>query len=225
MKIGTDAVLLATLTELADAHSLLDIGCGCGVAAFCLAQKMQSLGDTAIVYGVDPDEASILEACENAANYGLLPESCFHFENTTVQSFSQRVGVPKFDLIVSNPPFFNKDFKPSREDRLKSRHRDGQLPFEELVESVVRLLAPGGRFAIILPPVESDEFREVAADRLYCHKTFPVRPTANKPIYRHVREYALKPAEEAVMPLFDIRDAENKYTPEYLELMRDYLLL
>jgi len=183
------------------------------------------LGNKAIVYGIDPDEASIFEARENAASFGLLPESCFHFEHTPIQTFSQRDDVPKFDLIVSNPPFFNKDLKPSREDRLKSRHRDGQLPFEELVESVVKLLAPCGRFAVILPPVESDEFRAVAEGRLYCHKTTSVRPTANKPVYRHVREYGLNPTEETMMPLLDIRDADNEYTPEYLELMRDYLFV
>ncbi|MBO4489720.1 MAG: methyltransferase domain-containing protein [Bacteroidales bacterium] len=225
MKIGTDAVLLATLTDTAGVRSLLDIGCGCGVVAFCLAQKMQDVGSQASVWGVDPDERSILEARENAEAFPLLPTSSFHFEQTAVQALAIQEGTPRFDLIVSNPPFYNRDLKPTREDRLKSRHRDGQLSFEALADSVMRLLEPGGRFAVILPPVESEEFREVAADRLFCLKTVSVRPTANKPVYRHVREYGLSPDKAEQKSTLTIRDDTLQYTDLYLSLMKDYLLL
>lgn len=225
MKIGTDAVLLATLTDIGQAQSLLDIGTGCGVVAFCMAQRMQAWGDQARICGVDPDEPSILEARANAATFRLLPESCFHFEHTTIQNFVLPADMPKFDLVVSNPPFYNQDLKPSREDRLKSRHRDGQLPFEALVDSVVRLLARDGKFSIILPPVESDEFRDVAAGKLYCHKTITVRPTARKPVYRHVREYSLSPVRMEEPSLLTIRDENGHYTSDYLALTRDFLRL
>ena len=225
MKIGTDAVLLATLTDIGQARSLLDIGTGCGVVAFCMAQRMQAWGEQARIYGVDPDESSVLEARANAAAFRLLPESCFHFEYITIQAFAQRDEMPRFDLIVSNPPFYNQDLKPSREDRLKSRHRDGQLPFEALVDSVVRLLASDGKFSIILPPVESDEFRDVAAGKLYCHKTIAVRPTARKPVYRHVREYSLSPDRMEEPSLLIIRDEKGHYTSDYLTLTRDFLRL
>ena len=62
MKIGTDAVLLAALTDGKDAHNILDIGCGCGVIAFCMAQKAPS---DAEIWGIDPDENSIKEATQN----------------------------------------------------------------------------------------------------------------------------------------------------------------
>ncbi|MBO7647013.1 MAG: methyltransferase [Bacteroidales bacterium] len=225
MKIGTDAVLLATLTDIGQARSLLDIGTGCGVVAFCMAQRMQAWGDQARICGVDPDEPSILEARANAATFRLLPESCFHFEHTSIQNFVLPADMPKFDLVVSNPPFYNPDLKPSRENRLKSRHRDGQLPFEALVDSVVRLLARDGKFSIILPPVESDEFRDVAAGKLYCHKTITVRPTARKPVYRHVREYSLSPVRMEEPSLLTIRDENGHYTSDYLALTRDFLRL
>lgn len=223
MKIGTDAVLLATLTDTAGARSLLDIGCGCGVVAFCLAQKMQEIGSQACVWGVDPDERSILEARENAETFPLLPNSSFHFEQSTVQALAQQAGTPKFDLIVSNPPFFNQDLKPTREDRLKSRHRDGQLSFEALADSVMRLLAPEGRFAVILPPVESDEFKAVAAGRLFCTKTVAVYPTEAKPVYRHIREYRLSPVEEPITSELTIRDISGQYTGAYRSMTKDFL--
>lgn len=225
MKIGTDAVLLATLTDTTGASSLLDIGCGCGVVAFCLAQKMQELGSQASIWGVDPDERSILEARENAEAFGLLPASCFHFTQTSVQALAQQADAPQFDLIVSNPPFYNQDLKPVREDRLKSRHRDGQLSFEALTDSVIRLLAPDGRFAVILPPVESDEFKAVAEGRLHCAKTVAVRPTANKPVYRLIREFRRQPSSEIILPTLSIRDEKQRYTESYLSLVKDYLLL
>lgn len=225
MKIGTDAVLLATLTDVGQARSLLDIGTGCGVVAFCMAQRMQSWGEQARIYGVDPDEPSVLEARANAAAFRLLPESCFHFEYTTIQAFAQRDEMPRFDLIVSNPPFYNQDLKPSREDRLKSRHRDGQLPFDALVDNVVRLLASDGKFSIILPPAESDEFRDVASGKLYCHKTIAVRPTEKKPVYRIVSEYGLTPTDEVVYPTLVIRHHDLGYTAEYRALTADFLRL
>lgn len=223
MKIGTDAVLLATLTNVGSARTLLDIGCGCGVAAFCLAQQMQPWAQETVVYGVDPDEDSILEAQENAARFGLLPQECFHFLQTPVQDFAQRPGHPLFDLIVSNPPFYHDNLKPERQDRLKSRHGDGQLTFGELADSVARLLAPEGRFALILPPVESDEFKAVAEGRLYCSQTVAVRPTATKPVYRHIREYRLSPIDKPTASELSIRDASGQYTDAYRALTKDFL--
>ncbi len=225
MKIGTDAVLLAALTDVQDARSLLDIGCGCGVVAFCVAQKMVRQGASALVYGVDADADSVAEAQQNAVTYPLLPADSFRFVHGRIQDFAQMDTAPKFDLIVSNPPFFHCDLKPAESSRLKSRHGDGQLSFEELVACVRELLHETGRFTLILPTVEGGEFDAVArAAGLHCSARTFVRPTAKKPIHRVIQEYGWKTSDCKENTL-TIRDEQNCYTDEYLALVKPYLLL
>lgn len=223
LKIGTDALLLASLTDVKRAEIILDIGCGCGVVAFCLAQQSVLKGDTPQIYGVDSDHESIIEADENADNYPLLPRTAFHFIGERIQDFANGPAALGFDLIVSNPPFFQGDLKPQRESSLRSKHADGQLPFEELLQSVLKMLKQDGRFALILPPAESERFDQLAQGRLFCHKRVRVRPVAGKPVHRVVSEYARQegPCKESGLT---IRETPNAYTNEYAALMEPYLL-
>ena len=224
LKIGTDAVLLAALTQVETAKSVLDIGCGCGVIAFCLAQKLAENQIIPNIVGIDVDADSITEARENAARFPLLPASCFHFEQIRMQDFANQDNAHRFDLIVSNPPYFHGDLKPQDKNKLQSKHGDGQLSFQELVDGVDNLLSPDGRFALILPPPEMDEFHQLTFDKWHCLKSVHIHPTATKPIYRIVREYSRSPQPETESR-FSIRNAELQYTPEYLQLVKSYLTI
>lgn len=224
LKIGTDAVLLAALIQALPAQKVLDIGCGCGVIAFCIAQQLSKSQPFPEVFGIDVDEASVREAQENATRFPLLPESCFHFEQISLQGFVNQYDSLKFDLIISNPPFFHNDLKPQDKSKLQSKHGDGQLSFQELIDGVDALLAPQGRFAIILPSIEDVEFQKLTKDRLFCQKAIYIRPTAAKPVYRVIREYTRTPQPELEKHL-SIRDANLQYTNEYLEVVEPYLML
>ena len=224
LKIGTDAVLLAALTQVETAKSVLDIGCGCGVIAFCLAQKLAENQIIPNIVGIDVDADSITEARENAARFPLLPESCFHFEQISLQDFANQDNAHRIDLIVSNPPYFHGDLKPQDKSKLQSKHGDGQLSFSELVDGVDALLSEKGRFALILPPTEMEEFHQLTIGRWHCWKSVYIRPTASKPIFRVVREYGHIYHSEKEHNLI-IRDAELQYTQEYLELVKPYLTI
>lgn len=223
MKIGTDAVLLAALTEAANAQSVLDIGCGCGVIAFCLAQQLAHTQIHPLVCGIDPDEASVLEARQNAAAYPLLPADAFRFVQGRVQDMAAADQPPQFDLIVSNPPFFGNDLKPTDASRLKSKHRDAQLSFEELLDSVLKILNPDGRFALILPPVEAAQFHALTEGLLHCRKRVYIQPTAKKPVHRVVLEYCREDVPFTERHLV-IRNEQNEYTEEYRTITKPYLL-
>ncbi len=224
LKIGTDAVLLAALTQVDSAQTVLDIGCGCGVIAFCLAQKLAEKQVIPNIVGIDVDTDSVAEARENAARFPLLPNSCFQFEQVSLQDFANQGNAHQFDLIVSNPPYFHGDLKPQDKSKLQSKHGDGQLSFQELTDCVDRLLSPNGRFALILPPTEMAEFHQLTINRWHSWKSVYIRPTTSKPIFRVVREYGhvILPNEEHYL---DIRDAELKYTEKYLELVKPYLTI
>ena len=224
LKIGTDAVLLAALTQAETAASVLDIGCGCGVIAFCLAQQLTEQQIVPNVSGIDVDADSIVEARENAERFPLLPLSCFHFEQIRLQDFANQSDSGLFDLIVSNPPYFHNDLKPQSRSKWQSKHGDNQLTFQELVEGVDRLLSPNGRFALILPPAEMAEFHPLTTGRWYCRKQVHIRPTEAKPVFREMREYGRANLSKTVSQ-FSIRDASLQYTSEYLELVRPYLTI
>lgn len=223
LKIGTDALLLATLTEVGNAQSLLDVGCGCGVVAFCLAQKLSEGTKHPLICGIDPDEESITECCENATRFPLLSPDCFHFVPARLQTFAPQQP-QTFDLIVSNPPFFGNDLKPSTSARLKSKHRDGQLSFPDLIEGVLRLLSPDGRFAVILPYTEGEEFHRLAQTKMHCVRRVLVRPTPTKPVHRVVLEYALQPSAPLAEQELTIRNEQNTYTAAYAQLVEPFLL-
>ncbi len=224
LKIGTDAVLLAALTQAGAARTVLDIGCGCGVIAFCMAQKFVENQNVPTIYGIDVDADSIAEASGNDDRFPLLPKSCFHFENISLQAFVNQVDSHCFDLIVSNPPYFHGDLKPQDKSKLQSKHGDGQLSFKELADGVDKLLSPDGRFALILPPTEMEEFHQLTIGKWHCRKSVYIRPTSNKPIFRVVREYCrnIFPEKENYL---DIRDSELHYTQAYLELVKQYLTI
>ena len=224
LKIGTDAVLLAALTQVDSAQTVLDIGCGCGVIAFCLAQKLAEKQVIPNIVGIDVDTDSITEAKENTERFPLLPNSSFQFEQISLQDFANQDNAHQFDLIVSNPPYFHGDLKPQDKSKLHSKHGDGQLSFQELADCVDRLLSPNGRFALILPPTEMEEFHQLTIGRWHCWKSVYIRPTASKPIFRVVLEYGHDYHSEEEHYL-DIRDAKLQYTQKYLELVKPYLTI
>ena len=67
-----------------------------------------------------------------------------------------------YDLIISNPPFFINSFKCDAERRNQARHTDTSLTFNDLIVTVRRLLKPDGRFVLVLPERESQEFVPLA---------------------------------------------------------------
>jgi tRNA1Val (adenine37-N6)-methyltransferase len=124
MKISTDAVLLGTLTEAEHPVKILDIGTGTGVIALMLAQRFPS----SWVDAVEIDQDAAEQAAENfresqyAGRLGIF--------QGRIQDFPEE---EKFDLIVSNPPFFPDHLKSTDSKRNKALHTD-ELSFSELVE-------------------------------------------------------------------------------------------
>lgn len=225
LKIGTDAVLLAALTDSVRVKKVLDIGCGCGVITFCIAQKLTQNDCYPTFYGIDIDKDSILEATDNAHNFKLISYENFLFDNVSSQDFTRQCAPKSFDLIVSNPPFFHNDLKPENRKRLQSKHGDGQLSFSELIENVDYLLDDNGTFSIILPRTESHEFLDMIGDReLYCYKSISIRPTEKKEIHRVVMQFSRRKGD-LITQTFAIRDANNNYTAEYLTLVKPFLLV
>ena len=100
----------------------------------------------------------------------------------------------KFEMIVSNPPFFEQSLKSIDEKRSNARHAD-VLPFDDLLNCVVKLLDKGGKFCLILPTLEADKFKNMAHKKgLYLSKLLRIKSRTDKDSdKRHLMQFEFKP--------------------------------
>lgn len=155
MKVGTDGVLLGVLAPTIDSGRILDIGTGTGLVGIMLSQRCPQ----AMVTGVELDANAAKQAEENATSTGWR----IKIINKSIQDFSFQCE-EKFDLIVSNPPYFINSLKAPEKNRNTARHTD-ELSFEELIESAEKLLSKEGKFSVIIPYSEEENFIGIANKR------------------------------------------------------------
>lgn len=237
MKVGTDGVLLGAWTSVRPSdRRILDIGTGTGLIALMMAQRVPG----AQVTGVDVEDISQARGNADASPWG----GRIAFVQCPVQEFAPQ---ERFDLVVSNPPFFVGSLTCPDRGRTTARHAV-RLPFDELCASVVRLLAEGGRFALVLPAGEAARFIGVCRGKLALARRTDVRTTPRHPAKRVLMEFvrtnrasASGPtppapdscpdsAETFALPVPDCSELvigtgeHEQYTPEYRALTRDFYL-
>ncbi len=181
MKVGTDAVLLGAWAEVTGAKKILDIGTGCGVIALMLAQRTD---DVVRIDAIEIGKEDFVQAQENISNSHWQNKiSVFH---NSVQEFDP---THRYDLIVSNPPYFINSLLPPAQHRMRSRHTRS-LTFEELLVHSVRMLKPSGKLAVILPFREGNNFKSLAAKNgLHVSKQLAVYSKKEKPQMRWLLEF------------------------------------
>ena len=214
LKIGTDSVLLASIVPVNEVNTILDIGTGCGVIAFCIAYK-RSLVNTNPHYitGIDIDAASIMEAKQNKENFPIYAGQQLDFFQVSLQDFSTAT-THSYDLIVSNPPYFASSLKPDNPRNLRGKHRDENLTFQELLHHLSRLLSREGRFYMILPPSEQSEFDAIADNLLFPFVRWEIFPNPHKPAHRLITGYSFHHVPTHLHQL-TIRDVYGKLTEDY----------
>jgi len=215
MKVGTDAVLLGAWVLPNGSKQILDIGTGTGVIALMLAQKTQAHIDA-----IDIDENACLQAGQNIKE-SIFP-SIISVKHISLQEYSKTTET-KYDLIVTNPPYFEQSFKSSDEQRSHARHAD-VLPFEVLLEGVLKLLSEKGKFCLILPTLEAIKFRALAEKRgLHLSKLLRIKSRIDKETeIRHLMQFEAKPTEFSEKTIAIELTERHHYTEEYKDLTKDY---
>lgn len=218
MKVGTDGVLLGAWCRVpreATSSRILDIGTGTGLIALMLAQRSAM----SRVVGVEVDEASWSQAVENVERSPWSGR--VEIVKSPIQEFET---AERFDLIVSNPPYFIDSLLSPDASRTNARHTT-TLTFEELIGSVLRLLSDGGCFAVILPTAESQLFDEVLQGRMTLSRRCFVKGREDLEVKRVMSEYQLSCNDEsAAMEELTIERERHQYTDEYRELTREFYL-
>ena len=222
MKIGTDGVLLGAWTPLINnPFNVLDIGAGTGILSLMIAQRSNAApNNVGIIDALEIDEDAYEQCVEN---FEASPWSdklfCFH------AGLDEFVDEPEdeYDLIISNLPFYTDDYKSDNVSRDLARFEDA-LPFEELIEAAALLLSDNGIFSVIIPYKEEERFVAMCKELdLFPLKITRVKGTPTSEIKRSLLAFC----RMEQIPLIDelvIEISRHNYTPEYIELTKDFYL-
>ncbi len=215
MKVGTDAVLLGAWVMPNGSKYVLDIGTGTGVITLMLAQKTEAHIDA-----IDIDEYAVIQAKQNALGSNFKDQ--ITVTQISLQEYAKNCN-RKYNLIVTNPPYFEQSLKSSDEQRSHARHAD-VLPFEELLDGVLKLLDEKGKFCLILPTLEAEKFRALAEKRgLHLSKLLRVKSRIDKDTdKRHLMQFEVKPTEFSEKTIAIELSERHQYTEDYKELTKDY---
>jgi len=217
--VGTDGVLLGAWTEIDGAHKILDIGTGSGLIALMLAQRTENC-TPAHITGVELHD----ESCGCATgNFSRSPwASRLSIVHCAIQEFEPRTD-EKFDLIVSNPPFFTETVVSPQRLRRISRSAATLGP-GDLLHAVKRLMTENGRFCTILPPAEGYRLCEWGAlAGLYCTRLTRMHPRRDKVVERLLIQLERNPYPYRQSSLV-IYSSGEQYAPEFLQLTGEFYL-
>ncbi len=218
MKVCTDACLfgawVAENTSLASIHHILDIGTGTGLLSLMLAQQSPAT--------IDAVEIETMAAEQANSNFKASKwNNQLHVHTTSIIEFAQ-THQKKFDLIISNPPFFEQQLKSTNTQRNIAMH-SAHLSLPELANCMHKLLADAGKLAILLPWNRSGEWKEIVEKMgLFCIKETGVKQTASHPYFRTMMVMQ-KNSSVSSFDAITIKDGNN-YSKEFSQLLAPYYL-
>jgi tRNA1Val (adenine37-N6)-methyltransferase len=214
-KVGTDGVLLGASADITGVRHILDIGSGTGLVSIMLAQRCD-----AEMTAIEPDNDSYIQACENVSRCPW--NNRIKVENTDLQNYNPELN--KFDLIVTNPPYFTDSLKSPDIRKSGARHNDS-LASEEILDGVLRLMKEDGRLQLILPYVEGNIFiADAARYGLYCNSVLKVKPLPTSEIRRLILTLSRSRQKPVEKFLTIERGKRHEFTDEYISLTKDFYL-
>lgn len=214
MKVNTDGMLLGALADAREASRILDIGTGSGYIALMMAQQSK-----ARVTGIEIEENAFQQA---QANFRQSPwPERLEAVHLDFRQYAQTTS-ELFDVIISNPPFFQHPKGYPNQPRATARFND-VLPFSDLLAGVGRLLTPEGRFYVIIPHDEEAIFMPHAHQhRLYLQQKTEIITTPNKPPARSVLVFGRNLVKDPEINQLKIQETNGAYSLAYRKLTADY---
>jgi tRNA1Val (adenine37-N6)-methyltransferase len=232
MKVCTDACLFGAWTSndssVSEALNVLDIGAGTGLLSLIVAQANENAKITAI----EIEQAAAKEA---VTNFKLSPwNDRLYMVHDAVQNFSKQTNTT-FDVIITNPPFYEADLKSPNENKNIAAHSTA-LPWDDLVEHVAKLLNNSGSFFVLTPTLRAYTMQKICEangleliEEVLVHNTIknlPIRAMQKFTKFQQVDHQTQK--SNTRLPVkrtkICIKDNDNNYTPEFIALLKNYYL-
>jgi tRNA1Val (adenine37-N6)-methyltransferase len=211
MKIGTDALIFGALIESNDKKRGLDIGTGTGVLSLMVAQSNNSIQ----IKAIEIEEIAYLEAKNNFEKSAFTKQ--IEAIHGGIQDFHSK---PKFDLIFTNPPYFENSSKSISSERNLARHTD-TLSLKELALKVSDLITNDGDFWVILPLKQMQiltlNLQEFSFSLNKEILIFGKENQAVRQIFCFSKMKRAKTKREII-----VRKSDNQYTDEYKKLTIAY---
>jgi tRNA1Val (adenine37-N6)-methyltransferase len=213
MKVSTDACLLGAFVKSENVNTILDIGTGTGLLALMAAQNHPN----AKIDAVEIEENAFIQAKNNCKESPFANR--INIYNTSIQEFNTN---KKYDLIISNPPFFVNATKSEKHSKNIARHTD-LLPFEDLIDSVTKFLNTSGKFYLLLPFTEMDIFIQLANNKsLFCLKRIEIADNENSSFHRVIAVFS-HINQEMETEKFYIKNS-NDYSAEFVKILKPFYL-
>lgn len=214
MKVSTDSVLLGAWVNCDGADTILDIGTGTGLLSLMLAQRT-----VARIDAIDIEEGAIEDARANARRSPWREK--ISISKADFRTFAHSHPA-HYDLLISNPPYFEHSLKTSCEKKNMARHTD-TLTYEELLRGAQEALTERGKLSVILPWEKKAIIIDLAGkEGLYYQKGTNIKPTPHKNFNRVMMQFGREHRRCATEDTLQIRDEKGLYTFEYRELTKDY---
>ena len=210
IKVGTDAIILGARANIKNCNRILEVGTGCGIIALMLAQRCK-----AKIIAIDIDKDSATESSENFSNSPWTKRMSMVHQSLAAFAESPQ---KKFDLIVSNPPFFTNSLLPDSDKYKKAKHNTS-LSLENLAKYSAVLMEKEARLVIIIPASEEQKMifacRENGLNLADRCEIFPKKTKSSRRVILDF--YNSQPANVTSSQLA-IRNDNGKFTDEYKHL-------
>lgn len=191
--------------------------------SLCSCEADLMAGQTVLkINAIDIDEASATEAGANFRNSPWAGH--LHAFNMSLDEFARSGDGTEYDLIFSNPPYFEDSFNAPEERRNNARHTSTGLSYREILDFASEHLSDDGRVALVLPAeTEHALCRHARMDGLHLFRILRIRTVPRKAPSRIIAEFSRKRIDAPEDRILTIQN-EGKYTEEYLSLMQDFYL-
>ncbi len=217
MKVTTDSCLFGAwvaerINNETPVKNILDIGSGTGLLSLILAQK-----STAGIDGIELQQKDYLQSCEN------IIASRWHDRINMIHTDAINYQfTKKYDVIISNPPFYENDLKSEAKGKNIAHHDDG-LTLENLVNIIVKNLSSEGKFYLLLPEKrKADLLETIGSSALFINHIVEVHQTEKHSAFRIIAEGSFTKAN---LPEAKITIKEDGvYSSTFVRLLKDYYL-
>lgn len=211
-----DSLLLGSWVNPASANSILDIGTGCGILAMIMAYKSNALIDA-----IELDQESAEEARQN------FYSSLFHRRLGLIQQDFQvwsSEQTKKYDIIITNPPYFVNDLPPLSQKKSQARHT-ASLAYEDLASGAAKLLNENGKLHLVLPYTQCKLFMESARlQQLHLQKQLLIFPFRGHPPNRVNLTFGFDQTSHITTEHLPVREEDGRFSSAYKKLLNEMLL-
>ncbi|MGC9373947.1 MAG: tRNA1(Val) (adenine(37)-N6)-methyltransferase [Bacteroidales bacterium] len=216
MKVGTDGVLLGAWANVENADRILDIGTGTGLIALMMAQRSNATIDAVEI------ESNACEQAQENVNQSQWSKR-IKIIHQSFQNFATETKT-KYDLIVSNPPYFQNSLTTPLEKRTKARHNT-DMQLADILTGALNCLSESGTLSVILPYIEASLFIVKAAEQgLYCVRKTNVLPKPGRKPKRLLLEFKKIKKPFTEQQLVIELNKRHEYSDDYKNLTKDFYL-